>query len=53
MSRPLWARELKLRLASASSLFIASRPLWARELKLIARKIRREGTSRAPCGRVN
>ena len=33
-SRPLWARELKLRKMNGLILSRLSRPLWARELKL-------------------
>ena len=33
-SRPLWARELKLKKEVQQIVLIMSRPLWARELKL-------------------
>ena len=32
-SRPLWARELKLKTSPISRRAVESRPLWARELK--------------------
>ena len=53
MSRPPWARELKLAVNQLAFLFRLSRPPWARELKQPITHTVKDIAGRAPRGRVN
>ena len=53
MSRPVWARGLKLSILPTPSYQQGSRPVWARGLKLVMTKFLDQKVGRAPCGRVD
>ena len=53
MSRPVWARGLKLANEWDDVQLAESRPVWARGLKLAPIVKAYDYFSRAPCGRVD
>ncbi len=53
MSRPVWARGLKLAFEHIPKRTSKSRPVWARGLKLVFTDLHIVLLGRAPCGRVD
>ena len=53
MSRPVWARGLKLHRHTEHPARRLSRPVWARGLKRQGRHREMDARCRAPCGRVD